>query len=199
MNVSQIVSVVFFSLVSLLSFSVWAFGGSVFPNEPTMYAACAIVFLGLGGASLLPAAGRSGRSALQFCASFAIAYLAYAFIWSVAWFSLPTTFGEVIGSLVGLVAFSAILIKWNKLKSSLLVATSVLFLFHTFGYYLGGFTYQAIQGRGPLALDLNLSGETIRLLARLSWGAGYGIGLGLGIAKLLYLSRQSLASPSTQI
>ncbi|MDF1657114.1 MAG: hypothetical protein P1U58_05850 [Verrucomicrobiales bacterium] len=199
MNVSQAISVVLFLVVSLLSFSVWAFAGSLFANEATMYAGCAIVFFGFGGMALLPAAGLSGKSAIQFCISFAVSYLAYAFIWSLAWFSLPITFGEVVGSSIGLVAFSLILIRWNKLKISLLSATSILFLFHTLGYYLGGFTYQMIQGRGPLGLELSLSVETVRLLARLSWGAGYGIGLGFGISKILYLSRQSCASPSTQI
>lgn len=199
MSVSQTVSVILFFLVSILSFSVWAFGGALFPNEPLLYAGCAIVFLGLGGAALLPAAGLSGKAALRFCLSFSIAFLAYAFVWSIAWFSIPNTFGEVLGSSLGLLAFSSIFIRWNRIRTTLLIATSVLFLFHTAGYYLGGFTYQALQGRGPLALDLNLSPETIRLLAKLSWGAGYGLGLGWGIAKLLYLSRQSPASPSTQI
>ncbi|MDF2376192.1 MAG: hypothetical protein P1U81_08105 [Verrucomicrobiales bacterium] len=199
MNVSQALSVIFFFIVSLISFSVWAFAAPLFPNEPAMYAGCAIVFLGLGGMALLPACGLSGKAALQFCLSFAVAYLAYAFIWSITWFSIPTTFGEVLGSSTGSVAFSAILLRWNRLKISLLVATSVLFLFHTIGYYLGGFAYQAIQGRGPLGFELNLSAESIRLLARLSWGAGYGLGVGLGISKILYLSHQSLAKPSTQI
>lgn len=199
MNVSHAVSVVLFLLVALLSFAVWAFGGAVFPNEPTMYAGCAVVFLGFGGAALLPARGLKQKGIFSFCLSFAIAYLVYAVIWSVAWFSLPNTFGEVLGSSLGLLAFTAIFNHWNKLKVSLLVATSVIFLFHTFGYYLGGFTYLTLQGKGPAGVDLNLSQETIRLLARLSWGTGYGLGLGAGLVTLLYLSRQSSASPSTQI
>lgn len=199
MNVSHAVSVSLFLLVSILSFSVWAFGSSLFPNEPTMYAGCALVFLGLGGAALLPASGISGKAVLPFCLSFSIAYLAYAFLWSVAWFSLPGTFGEVLGSALGLLAFAAIFIRWNHLKTTLLVATSILFLFHTVGYYLGGFAYQSLLGRGPLALTPDLPAETVQLLARLSWGAGYGLGLGWGIARLLYLSRRSAESPSTQI
>ncbi|MDF1824566.1 MAG: hypothetical protein P1U68_07980 [Verrucomicrobiales bacterium] len=199
MNVSYAISGALFLLVALLSFSVWALGGRWFPNEPAMYAGCAIIFLGLGGAALLPSKGRSGSRALSFCLSFAVSYTAYAFLWSVAWFTLPNTFGEILGSSFGLLAFAAILIRWNRLRIPLLVATSVLFFFHTFGYYLGGFTYLSLQGKGPLAVDMNLPQEQVRLLARLSWGAGYGLGLGSGLVTLFYLSRQSSERPSTHI
>ncbi|MEM1443705.1 MAG: hypothetical protein AAGF67_15270 [Verrucomicrobiota bacterium] len=128
-----------------------------------------------------------------------MAFLPYAVIWSVAWFSLPNTAGEIIGSSLGLTALTTILIKWNRWKLSPLTATAILFLFHTVGYYLGGLAYAALQGRGPLGISLEADPATIRLIARLSWGVGYGLGLGWGLSKLLYLSRQSSASPSTQI
>ncbi len=150
MNVSRTLSVLLFLLVALLSFSVWAFGGAIFPSEPAMYAGCALVFLGLGGMALLPARERPGDNAIYFCVSFATAYLAYAIIWSVAWFSIPNTFGEVLGSSIGLLVFTAIFVRWNRLGVSILTGTAVVFLFHTFGYYLGGFTYAMLQGRGPM-------------------------------------------------
>lgn len=199
MNVRTTVSVVFFSLVALLSFSVWAFGGALFSSEPMMYAGCALVFLGLGGPALLPASGFRGRPAIVFCIAFALSYCVYAVIWSVAWFSLPNTFGEIVGSLLGLTAFALAIRKWTKLAVPLLTGVSVLFLFHTVGYYAGGFAYEALQGRGPTGLSLSWEPKNIRLLARLSWGLFYGIGLGLGICRFLYLSRQSSDSPSTHI
>lgn len=188
-----------FLVVSLLSFSVWAFGGRYFPNEPSMYAACAVVFLGLGGLSLLPTSGFNRKQSFHFCLSFTVGFLVYAFVWSVAWFALPNTMGEILGSSLGLTGLAAVLIRWNRWKLSLLIATSILFLFHTIGYYFGGFAYQSLQGRGPVPLELNVSPENIRLLARLMWGVGYGIGLGLGLTITIYLSHQSSESPSTHI
>lgn len=199
MNVRTTISVGFFCSVALLSFSVWAFGGALFSSEPMMYAGCAAVFLGLGGPALLPASGFRRKSAISFCAAFAVSYCLYALIWSVAWFSLPNTFGEIIGSLLGLTAFALAIRKWMKLTVPLLTGVSILFLFHTVGYYAGGFAYEALQGRGPAGITLSWSPKDIRLCARLSWGLFYGIGLGLGICKFLYLSRQSSDSPSTHI
>lgn len=200
MNVSQLVSATLFLLVSVLSFSVWAFAGKWFPNEPTMYAGCAVVFLGLGGLAMLPAGKFSGKPALRYCISFAIGYLAYAVIWSVAWFSIPGTLSETWGSAIGLLVLAATLKRWNELEISLLSATAILFLFHTLGYYFGGHTYKVIRQISDLGINPDPGSRgTILLLAKLSWGAGYGIGLGVGLAKILYLSRQSSASPSTQI
>lgn len=199
MNVAKVIPVALFLLVSLLSFSVWAFGARLFPNEPAMYAGCAIVFLGLGGASLLPTSGLNKRESVRFCISFATAFLVFAVLWSVAWFAFRNTTGEIIGSSLGLTALAAILIRWNRWEISLLIATAILFLLYTVGYYLGGFAYAALQGRGPLSVDWEADRATVVVFARLSWGVGLGIGLGWGLVELLYLSRQSSAKPSTQI
>lgn len=193
------ISVVLFSLVAVLSFCVWAFGSSLFPSELTMYAGCAIVFLGLGGISFAPGRGWSRKEATRFALAFAAGFLAYAAAWTTAWFLIGRTFGEITGSFLGLAAFACILGRATRWNVSLVVATSVLFLFHTLGYYAGGFAYEALQNRGPAGVDLPLSPAGVTLVARLSWGVGYGVGLGLGIDRVLYLSRQSSQSPSTQI
>ena len=58
-----------------------------------MYAACAIIFLGLGGLALLPGAGhRDIRSRWSFCLRFALGFIAYSVIWSVLWFTFRDTF-----------------------------------------------------------------------------------------------------------
>lgn len=199
MNTKCWISVVLFTVVALLSFSVWAFGSRWFGSEPAMYAGCAVVFFGLGGLALLPGSGIARNERLRFCLAFFLAYLAYAFIWSVAWFAIPQSFGEVAGSSLGLLLFVRILMAMLKRKVSLLTATAVLFLFHTLGYYTGGLAYQALQGRGPLGFEWDASPATIRTTARLAWGLFYGIGLAIGIHQVLYLSRQSSTSPSTQI
>lgn len=192
-------SVLLFSLVAVLSFSVWAFGGRLIPSEPMMYAGCAVVFLGLGGAALLPGLPFERKEKIRFCIAFAVSYLIYAVIWSVAWFTIPKTFGEIMGSLLGLLAFSALLKKWMRLKLPLLNGLALLFLFHTTGYYLGGFAYDSLQNRGPGALDLPWQPSTIRTVARLSWGVFYGAGVAIGVICFCHLSRQCPASPSTQI
>lgn len=193
------ISIALFTIVSLLSFSVWAFGSQLFGSEPAMYAACAVVFLGGGGLALLPAAGAKGREAVRFCLVFALAYLAYAFLWSLAWFTFPGPFGETIGSAAGLLAFAATMRKGTALGGGILVGTALLFLYHSVGYAAGGFLYQVLQGRGRWGIETGWSPETVRHLARLSWGLCYGLGVGAGIVALLHRSRQNRENPSTQI
>ena len=74
-----------FALVSLIAFSVWAFGGKLFRGiggEPTMYAAITLVFLGLSGGFLAPLA--PGPKRLQsFYALFFPGFIAYAIVSAV--------------------------------------------------------------------------------------------------------------------
>ena len=184
-------SILLFTLVSLLAFAVWAFGAPLFSSEPAMYAACAFIFLGLGGPALLADSGEISGRQVRFCLSFSLAFLIYAFLWSVSWFSLPTTLGEIVGSSLGLAGFALVYRGIMQHRVSIATATATLFLWHTIGYYAGGFLYAAIQGRGPGAISLDWEPSTIRHCARLSWGLCYGLGLGLGINKFFHLSRQS--------
>ncbi len=153
-----------------------------------MYALCALVFLVGGGLALLPAARLSGRRAAGLCIRFAIGFSLYAVAWSAAWFTFRNSFGETLGSFVGLLALTSVL----KAKggpaagSALLAATASVFLWHTLGYYAGGFAYQALQGRGAFAVDLPLGAASTTTLARFSWGLCYGIGLGYGLSRLLH-------------
>ena len=191
MKFRSILSISLFTLVALLGYGVWAFGGSLFPNEPLMYSACAVVFLGLGGPALLPDSGDNSDRPVRFCLSFSLSFLVYAFVWCIAWFSLPTTFGEVIGSSLGLLGFALVYRGIMQHRVSIGGATATLFFWHTIGYYAGGFLYASFQGRGPGAMSLDWEPATIRHCARLSWGLCYGLGLGLGINRFLHLSRQS--------
>jgi len=181
-----------FTLVALLSFAVWAVGSSWYTSEAGMYTLCAVVFFGLGGLALSPAAGTSGkRSLIAFSLRFAMGFLIYAFVWSVAWFAFCNTFGEVLGSFVGLLALVAVLRKGIAKTPDLLTSTSVVFLWYTLGYYLGGQSYEALQNRGVLAIELPWERGTVVTLARFSWGLFYGLGLGFGLARMLQASRPS--------
>jgi hypothetical protein len=181
-----------FTLVALASFATWALGSHFFSSEPAMYAACAVIFLGLGGLALSPGGNYPyAKSRLRFCVRFALGFVAYSFLWSLCWFTFRDTFGEVTGSFSGLLALIAILGRERHAAGSLLTATAVVFLWHTLGYYTGGFTYMALQGRGPFGIEPFLEPKSMVILARFSWGLFYGLGLGFGLTCLLQRSRQS--------
>lgn len=172
----------------MLSFAVWAWGGSSFSSEAAMYAACALVFLGLGGLALLPAARPLGAPAsIAFCLRFAAGFLLYALLWSVAWFTFRNTFGEIFGSFLGLLCATALWRPRHRAQRGLLTATALVFLWHSLGYYAGGFAYQSLQNRGVFPLDLPMRGEAVTTLARFAWGLLYGLGLGRGIVAILSL------------
>lgn len=200
MNLRFIIQTGLFTLVAVASFCVWAFGGRVFSSEKMMYAGCAAVLLGLGGISLVPGSGLSGiKRVMNWSIAFAVAFTTYAAIWSMAWFVFRNTFGEIIGSTLGLFSLVFVLKHWMKFSFGMLSVTGVLFLFHTLGYYSGGLFYDSIQGRGIFAFEPDLDRKTIATVAKLAWGAFYGLGFGAGMSWLLQTSRQSFDKPSTQI
>jgi len=193
MSARLLLPTVLFALTALASFSVWALGSRFYSSEAGMYALCAIVFFGLGGLSLSPGAGLPGAKAKSLLAlRFAIGFAIYAFVWSVAWFTFRNTFGEVIGSFLGLLGLVAVLRPGaRKETGGLLAAVAAVFLWHTLGYYTGGLFYEALQNRGPVALELPYERGTVTTLARLSWGLFYGLGLGYGLAALVQGRRGS--------
>ncbi len=181
-----------FTLISLFAFAFWAFGGSFFEREWQLYAACATTFLLGGGLSLLPGSGyRSKREATEFVVRFALGFLAYAVIWSVAWFTFRNTYGEITGSFLGLAALAAVLGQKKKFPSGFLSGVAIIFLWHTIGYYTGGFLYEMLRNRGQFGVELGTAPETTVHIARLAWGLGYGAGLGYGLSRWLQLSRQA--------
>jgi hypothetical protein len=181
-----------FTLVAVASFSLWALGTSIFPSEYALYAGCAVVFLGFGGLALTPGTIVSGAPArIRFAGLFAGGFVLYSILWSVCWFQFHNTFGEVLGSFLGLIPLIALLKRYFPERQSLWTGVAVAFLWHTLGYYFGGFAYAAFQGKGVLPLPLPFDRETTVTLARLSWGLFYGLGLGFGLSLLLQRSRQS--------
>lgn len=192
MNLRLLIPAALFTLVTVLSFSIWAFGSRIFSSEPSLYSMCALVFLSFGGLALTPGSNlESRRDITGFCLRFAIGFAIYAFLWSVSWFTFRDTFGEILGSFAGLLALIAILRREVAFSRSVLTATAVVFLWHTLGYYTGGLAYSALQGRGLLGLQLPFESKTIVTLARLSWGLFFGFGFGLGLASLIQRPRKS--------
>ncbi len=169
-----------FSLVAMGAFCTWAFGANIFESEITLYTACAVVFLGLGGLALHPYSGIQSRGEMAF--TFAMGFVFYAVIWSLAWFSFRNTFGEILGSLAGLTAMMLVMKKQLQFSAPLIVLIAIAFLWHTLGYYAGGYAYKMIPASG-----LFTHGSTV---AKLAWGACYGLGMGLGISQAIQLSRK---------
>ena len=185
-----------FTIVSLAGFSVWAFAGGWFyknVGEGGLYAACAIVFMGLAGLlmhSLLQGSNRLGR----FYRAFIPAFLVYAVVWSVCWFALKFGPGEWLGSFLGCAAFAFILGKMLKSTEGLWKVVVVLFLAHSAGYFLGGIAYSSM--RTPPEFLRGLSRTQLGLIAKMLWGLFYGLGFGAGIGYAFhrFQSRQTVAA-----
>ncbi len=172
-----LIPTVCFTLVSLLSFGVWAFGRSLWQGSTTaLYSGCAIVFVVLGGIALLPYSKGSFSSIRRdILWVFPVAFIAYSALWCVGWFALKNHHGELLGSALGLLAMTSIFrlcLGWGQGGSHILSPFAVVFLCYTLGYYAGEYGYQAV-------------GKTA---GKLCWGAGFGMGLGLGISHLIQLS-----------
>jgi len=164
-----------FTLASLVVYSFWAVAGRVMSRavgEAGFYAACAVLFVVLGAVLLKPLTHLSfGR----FAALFAGAFMAYALCWCLAWFLLRGKVGEWLGSFSGSLAFCVVLAAVFRAWSSVFLATLVLFLCHSAGYFLGGAAYYAKIIAPP----------------QIAWGLFYGLGTGAGIGFALYYAQRS--------
>lgn len=158
-----------FALVSTAAFAVWALGGRWFHHhggEAAMYATCCLVFVVLSGLVLKPALGWAG-SLRTFYRFFALAFLAYAAVWCVAWFKLGTGKGEWVASLAGSLAFAAVMAAALRQWRRFLPAAVMIFIGHSAGYFAGEYVcYSSLHTTA----------------SELAWGLLYGLGFGAGIA-----------------
>jgi hypothetical protein len=173
-----------FAVVSVAAFSVWAFGGRSFQGksgELLMYGTIALVFLGLSGLTLHPLVA-GPRRWLTFYRVFVPSFLAYAVVWSMAWFALRFGTGEWLGSLAGSAAFALVA---GLLQGGLRAfprAAGVLFAAHSAGYFLGGLAFGSLKASHPT-------------LAMLSWGLVYGLGFGAGLGYVFFTGQGGEGSP----
>ena len=167
----SLLSILGFTLVTLAAYSPWAFAANKIGSTLGLYVACAVFFLGLGPLALYPVVKPACGKA-RFYGFFFLSFLAYAVAWSALWFVFHDKFGEIFGSLLGLVAMTAILKAGIGRPGSILSGAGILFLFHTAGYHLGDLVYQEF-------------GITHRTLARLGWGLFHGLGVGTGLVLAL--------------
>jgi hypothetical protein len=188
-----------FSGVSLLAFSVWALGGSWFRNrggEPAMYAAIALVFLGLTGWALSPLL-RSQHRIRRFHGFFLPAFLGYAIVWSGFWFWLKFGWGEWLGAAAGCLLFTLVgAWKFNAWDRYWKVSIA-FFTLHTIGYFAGGWSMGQLLAVAKQAPIASLDKRQWITLAQLSWGFAYGLGFGAALGYLTYEFQRTLATPET--
>ena len=189
--------VVGFTIVSVAGFAPWALGGRWLhraAGEAGMYAACAIVFIGLSGLllhRLIIGPGSLGR----FYKVFSIAFAAYAAAWMGGWMSLHGHAGSLVGLLAGTAIMGWLLAKAFDATSETSRVIVVLFVFNSLGYFLGGW----VEGRMSALKELSFFGMALARSARLkiamlSWGVCYGIGFGAGLGWAFYLCQSCARS-----
>src|SRR5579859_7126208 len=159
-----------FGIVSSAGFSAWAFGGSWLTKhfgEAGLYCACAAVFLATSGLLLHPLLSGPG-SLPRFYNIFIPAFSAYVILWCAAWFVLRFGPGEWLGSLLGTFGF-ATMTAWRLRNFHGLLKTGlILFLMHSAGYFLGGYSMQWILSPASSALFVGLSKSQVAVIAKLS-------------------------------
>lgn len=192
MTRSILVGALGFALVSLIAFSVWAFGGAWFRfpgGELTMYALIAVLFLGLTGV-VLSRLVRGERPMARFYGAFLPAFFAYAIVWCLAWFLIKGRASEWIGSFAGSVVFATIVHARFKSMRGFVFTAVIVFIAHSLGYFLGGeWMYGTL--RNGLA---GLAKPQVALAAKLGWGLFYGLGFGAGIGAAFHRAQALVRS-----
>ena len=172
-----------FAVVSVVAFSLWAFGGRWFHahgGDAAMYPAIALVFIGLTGLVLRPLVP-GDRALTRFYGAFVPAFLIYAVVWCLAWFVIKREAGEWIGSFLGSLAFAVVVMKRMGAKSAFLMTGFFVFAMHSLGYFLGGKVMYGILGGCCAEWFTGWTREQIKIVAMLGWGLHYGLGFGAGI------------------
>ena len=172
-----------FAAVSVVAFSLWAFGGRWFHShggDAAMYSAIAVAFLGLTGV-VLHKLVRGERPLARFYGAFVPAFFVYAVLWCVAWFVVKGSTGEWLGSLFGSIAFAGVVMKRMKGNASIWITGLLVFAMHSLGYFMGGKLMYGILGDACAECFQGWSKEQIGIVAKLGWGLLYGLGFGAGI------------------
>jgi hypothetical protein len=167
-----------FALVGVASFGVWAWCGRwlhAYAGELGLYAACAVVLIGCGGALfsrlLIDKAGRR-----RFCGLFALAFFLYAGVWTGSYFSLRDKSGEWLASLLGPAILGMTFANAFGAPSAMRKAVIALVATHAIGYFAGSFLHGAFAAQAGMLL----------------WGLAYGLGFGSGIGYALYVCQSEV-------
>ena len=165
-----------FGLVSLGVFATVAFGERWMYRTLGLlgaYLAWTLLFILLSGGVF--GALVVGRWRLpRFYLLWGLAFFAYAAAWTIAYFILRNTTGELVGALVGSVLMALVFAVGFGALSSTVKLSAVLFVSNSIGYFLGAALYYS------LGLPLGM----------LLWGVAYGLFFGAGIGAALHIAQQ---------
>lgn len=184
-----------FAIVSIAAFSVWAFAGRWLGQnfgEAGLYIGCLIIFLGVSGL-LLRSLVLGPNSLGRFYKIFTPAFLAYAMVWSAAWFELHFGAGEWAGSLGGCAVFVALVGRGFGNYRGFAMACLVMFVCHSAGYFLGGKCMGWIlsPGGGGGGVLSGFSKAQLSVAGKLSWGLFYGLGFGAGMGYVFFVFQRT--------
>jgi len=173
-----------FCLVSLCVFATVAFGERwLYRNLGVLgsYLVWTVLFVVLSGA-LFGSLVRGRWRLPRFYLLWTIAFFAYAATWTIAYFTLRRTTGEIIGALVGSILMAVVLAAGFRALGSLVKLSAVLFVANALGYFIGA------------AIFTSLLNETGMLL----FGVVYGLFFGAGIGAALHFAQLTAVSePAT--
>jgi hypothetical protein len=114
----------------------------------------------------------------RFYLLWALAFFAYAAAWTVAYFILRDTAGELLGALAGSVLMALVFTAGFRSLGSTVKLSAVLFVSNCLGYFIGAALYYSIG----------------RPLGMLLWGVAYGVFFGAGIGASLHLVQREQAN-----
>jgi len=183
-----------FAVTSLVGFGPWAFAAKWFytnVGEGGLYLASTLFFLVSSGL-LLHHLVEDPRPMRRFYCIFVPAFFAYAVVWCLAWFTLRFGAGEWLGSLLGTLAFVAIVgLGFRNFRGFVKVAL-VMFVLHSAGYFMGGrLMHWVASPQGSEWLSF-LSKSQLSVAPKLSWGLLYGLGFGAGIGYAFWMFQNRL-------
>ena len=177
-----------FTVVSLLVFALWAFGGHWFYQnlgEGGFYLVCAIAFIGLSGFVLHPLTrGRTGLG--RFYGAFTVSFMAYAVLWSAAWFLLRGKLGEWVGSIAGPIALALLLLRLTHAPRASIPLLLAVVALHSLGYFAGDSLYAWVRSPAGADTFASLNKAERFKLGAMAWGFAYGLGLGSAIGLILH-------------
>ena len=186
---SIVVGTVGFTIASLVVYGSWALHGRAMYRalgEGGAYAVWAAVFIALAGGLLNPIVIGS-RTLARFYALFAVAFTAYAVLWSASWFVVRGRAGEWVGSFTGSAALALVLAAGFRSRTGQWKVVLVLFVLHSLGYFAGSALYDFFGRLTPDHwLSAHLDRATRSWVAKLAWGFAHGAGLGSGLGFALY-------------
>jgi hypothetical protein len=177
-----------FTLVSLGGFGPWILAGRWFyrhTGEVGLYAACALVFVGLNGPLLHRLIIPPG-SLVRCYKIFALAFAGYALVWTLSWMLLRGVIGGVVGALAGMAVMGGLLAWGFAAPAATLKVVAALFLTNLAGYFIGDWAHTAVQSVFG-ARGFGMMPSSVGLISRSVWGLCYGLGFGAGIGIAFYL------------